>query len=93
MEIFLGFQPDLALCISKINDPVRSIYVKSPTLTPVYSQADPSKVVGSTVTTGTGSSSSSTTIYNSSASLFDMVSSTTLVYVAGGALVLYLVLS
>ena len=73
----------------QIDNPQRSIYIKLPTVTPIYSQSDSSTMIGSTI----NNANSSTTIYNSSASLFDMIDSSTLMYVAGGALVLYLVLS
>ena len=74
--------------ITKIDNPKPIIYVNNPTITPVYSQSDPSTVIGTTVIRG----NTSTTTYNSSASVFDKIDSTTLMYVTGGALVLYLLL-
>ena len=79
----------LTSSVMQIDNPQKSIYVKLPTVAPVYSQVDSSTMIGSTI----NNANSSTTVYNSSASLFDKIDSTMLMYVAGGALVLYLVLS
>ena len=75
--------------ITSLENSTPIIYVKNPTVTPVYSQSDSSTVIGSTITQG----NTSTTIYNSDASIFDMINSTTLMYIAGGVLILYLVIS
>ena len=82
--------------ITKIDNPEPTIYVPNPIINPVYSQSDSSTIIGTAITTGAGTTKMTTIDLSSSASssIFDNIDSTTLMmYVAGGALVLYLVLS
>ena len=74
--------------ITKLDNPQPSIYVKNPTIVPVYSQRDSSTIIGTSITQG----GVTTVDYDSGISIFDKYSSTTLIYVAGGALILILIL-
>lgn len=75
------FDDNTANRMVKLDNSEPIIYVKNPTITPVYGQSDPSTIIGST------------TVYNSNASILDIIDSTTMIYVAGAVLVLYLILS
>ena len=66
------FDDNTADRIVKLDDPKPTIYVKNPTITPIYGQIDPSTIIGTTITNG----NTSTTVYNSNASILDKIDST-----------------